>query len=379
MFGRTKRWIGTWRQGIRPSTQAGGRARPARSLAATAALLALLLSLGGSAPILARTGLDPSPQGAQIPVRSELACYDVAASVDPADGNMIGVYVRPEPNCGDGYLPGTTVYLEAWSQSGFIFDHWSGDLAGSTNPDSLSMDGDRTIVAHYRLTPDRLEPDDTWQQARLSLDAESRSIYPPGDVDWLKFQLEYESWVVIETSGPGAGDDTQLWLYDSQVNELEYNDNGGSGAFSRIERLCGDDALPPAFYPESYFYKVEEKGGDAAIDRYDITLRSGVCPDAYEPDNGWQEASEIESGAPQKHNIAPPGDEDWLTFDLEGRSAIRLETSGPDLTSDTRMWLYDAHRNELAFSDDINWEDGNLYSYIGRGCGAGEGALPVGT
>ena len=35
-----------------------------------------------------------------------------------------------------------------------------------------------------------------------------------------------------------------MWLYDSELNELEQNDDDGSGLFSRIDRLCGVDALP---------------------------------------------------------------------------------------------------------------------------------------
>ena len=371
MLSRNKPWVTP--SGRRGQAPAGSSKLPhlltGWGIVAAVTLLALLLSVARPTHLQARIDVELNPHLNL----DEPLCYSLAVSVDPPDGKMIGLYVRPEPNCGGAYLPGTMVQLEAYSISGFFFDHWSGDLAGNNNPESLSMDGDRTVIAHYRLKPDRLEPDDTWQQARLSLPSESRSIYPPGDVDWFEFQLEYESWMVLETSGPGAGDDTQMWLYDSEVNELEYNDNGGSGSFSRIDRLCGDDALPPG----TYFFKIEEKGGDAVIDRYDLAWTSGVCPDAYEPDNRWQEASGIESGAAQTHSIAPPGDEDWLTFELEGRSAIQLETAGPDLTSDTRMWLYDADLNQVAFSDDINEDEGNLYSYIARPCG--EDALPAGT
>ncbi len=63
------------------------------------------------------------------------------------------------------------------------------------------------------------------------------------DEDWTTFTLAEDSEVVIETSGTG-GDNTQMWLYDSSLNEIEFNDDGGTNLFSRIDRVCGTDELP---------------------------------------------------------------------------------------------------------------------------------------
>jgi hypothetical protein len=32
---------------------------------------------------------------------------------------------------------------------GWLFDHWSGDLTGSTNPDNIMMDGNKAVTAHF--------------------------------------------------------------------------------------------------------------------------------------------------------------------------------------------------------------------------------------
>ncbi|MCD4753294.1 MAG: sortase, partial [Anaerolineaceae bacterium] len=52
---------------------------------------------------------------------------------------------------GGVYLSGTTVDLTALADSGWTFDSWSGDLTGSTNPESITMDGDKTVTATFAV------------------------------------------------------------------------------------------------------------------------------------------------------------------------------------------------------------------------------------
>jgi hypothetical protein len=47
------------------------------------------------------------------------------------------------------YLSGTTVQLTANADPGWSFDHWEGDLSGSTNPESILMDSDKTVTAVF--------------------------------------------------------------------------------------------------------------------------------------------------------------------------------------------------------------------------------------
>jgi hypothetical protein len=115
---------------------------------------------------------------------------------------------------------------------------------------------------------DSYEPDDTSGQAQWIFDgsAQTHSIVPVGDVDWVKFSLSDESEVVIETSGTSG--DTRMWLYDGSLNELEYSDDEGSDLFSRIDRVCDTDALPAG----TYYVKIDEYGNDDAIASYDLAF-----------------------------------------------------------------------------------------------------------
>ncbi len=47
------------------------------------------------------------------------------------------------------YLHDTEVVLTAIPDPGWYFHHWSGGLSGFQNPDTLIMDGDKTVYAHF--------------------------------------------------------------------------------------------------------------------------------------------------------------------------------------------------------------------------------------
>ena len=50
---------------------------------------------------------------------------------------------------GGTYLEGTEVELTANADTGWSFDHWEGDLTGSNNPDTIVMDGDKSVTAVF--------------------------------------------------------------------------------------------------------------------------------------------------------------------------------------------------------------------------------------
>ena len=104
-----------------------------------------------------------------------------------------------------------------------------------------------------------------------------------------------------------------------------------------------------------------------------VTAHYVVANDVWEPDNTPQQASTISSGTPQTHTIIPRTDLDWVKFTLTAISSVTLETAGPVVTDDTRMWLYNASLTELRFNDDKASSD--PYSLIRVGCGA-EALLP---
>jgi hypothetical protein len=50
---------------------------------------------------------------------------------------------------GGTYGAGTVVTLTATPDSGWVFDNWSGDLSGSTNPAAITMNSNKTVTANF--------------------------------------------------------------------------------------------------------------------------------------------------------------------------------------------------------------------------------------
>jgi uncharacterized repeat protein (TIGR02543 family) len=49
------------------------------------------------------------------------------------------------------YTYGDLVTLTASTGNGYVFDHWEGDLTGSTNPDTIAMTGSKTVTAVFTI------------------------------------------------------------------------------------------------------------------------------------------------------------------------------------------------------------------------------------
>jgi hypothetical protein len=211
------------------------------------------------------TPSNPTPADGAISVPVTAVLSWTGGDPDPGDTVTYDVYLgaanppttlrcddRDSPSCDPGTLPFNTL------------NYW---YVVATDSHGASTSGP---VWSFVTTAgsDAYEPDDTWDQASSIWDVtpQTHSIAPVGDVDWVKFSLSTESEVVLETSGPSG--DTRMWLYDSGLTELEYDDDDGTGTFSRIDRLCGEDALPTG----TYYVKIDEFGNNAEIPNYDISF-----------------------------------------------------------------------------------------------------------
>jgi hypothetical protein len=100
-------------------------------------------------------------------------------------------------------------------------------------------------------------------------------------VDWIKFQVTGLSAITLETSGATSAD-TRMWLYNSSLTQVEFNDDGGAGYYSKIDRLCSVDALPSG----TYYVKVDEYGNNNPISSYTLSLIVDPCFRKTSPENG---------------------------------------------------------------------------------------------
>jgi hypothetical protein len=69
--------------------------------------------------------------------------YSLSVSVDPVAGGSVSAVPSPP------YYYGTVVTLTASANVGYSFDHWSGDVSGSSSIVTVTMDSDKTVTAHF--------------------------------------------------------------------------------------------------------------------------------------------------------------------------------------------------------------------------------------
>ena len=71
----------------------------------------------------------------------------VGLTVTTVNGTVI---LNPMP-IGKTYDPGTVVTLTAVPDSGYMFVDWSGDISGSVNPTTITMDADKAVLANFDI------------------------------------------------------------------------------------------------------------------------------------------------------------------------------------------------------------------------------------
>lgn len=257
-----------------------------------------------TAKVIAERGSAP-PAEERVPITVTPSNHDPELSsgyVDPSSGDIntdFYWYVNYYDQDGDSpstkkvYIDGTDYIMSLYSGSasngtyrygpkklaGGSHDYYFYFTDGNGGSDRLPSSGTYSGPS-VSGTGDSYEPDNTYSQANWIYDGslQTHSIIPADDVDWVKFLLSEESEVVIETSGSSG--DTRMWLYNSGLTQLEYDDDGGTNTFSRIDRICSVDALPAG----TYYVKIDEYGNNDEIRSYDITLTVNGC----EGDEGWK-------------------------------------------------------------------------------------------
>jgi len=145
------------------------------------------------------------------------------------------------------------------------------------------------LIIQYRPPEaDVYEPDDDWDDANEILNGvpQNHSIYPIGDDDFMTFTLTGNPLqdtyaVVLVTSGPYWYYDTVLQLFYENHITIESNDDYDldNHLYSKIDLLCGDEALEPG----TYFIKVYSGFGAPGylrdiIPDYNISFTASPCP-----------------------------------------------------------------------------------------------------
>ena len=80
--------------------------------------------------------------------REVKACHAQSYSLNISWNNGGTVTWRPH----GPFRAGTRVKLWARPDAGFVFDHWEGDITGTSNPATIVMDSEKTVIAYFVST-----------------------------------------------------------------------------------------------------------------------------------------------------------------------------------------------------------------------------------
>ncbi|MCG3252968.1 MAG: PPC domain-containing protein [Candidatus Heimdallarchaeota archaeon] len=221
-------------------------------------------------------------------------------------------------------------------------------------PDGNSSTNHPVAIYIPTATDDIWEDDDDFDNpSSITLNTKQvRSIFPITDPDFVTFELVSYSSVTIKTNETTS--DTNIWLYDFDRNQLNYNNNNPGDLNATIMY----DYLKPG----TYFIRVEETGHDAEIDSYSLSVETTTTTDPYESDLCFNPTT-IHLNSTISKSIYPLGDWDFFTFDLGNTYNVTVETTGliGDTVLDIRT-ICDDDGTILVENDDKG--DGTLFSKV---------------
>jgi len=140
--------------------------------------------------------------------------YTLTVLISPAGAETAGCAV--DRDIAGPYNYGDVVQLTSNAADGWTFDHWSGDLTGSTDPDDVTIDGDKTVTAvftqnEYTLTVNIVG------NGSVTL-APSGGTYLSGTAVTLGPQAD-SGWTFTGWSGANAGDISATAPYIITMND----------------------------------------------------------------------------------------------------------------------------------------------------------------
>ncbi len=178
------------------------------------------------------------------------------------------------------------------------------------------------------------------------------------DVDWVTFTLASQADVVIETRGSVGN--TRMWLYSGpnvgaqgQLNQVQFDDNGGVGSFSRI--ICAGAATSAAGHhglaAGTYYVRVDAAPGAAVPINYTLSVTTLQPADVFLVKNNSQPSDILLSTAirvGEASQLKVPFSSTYSHAALylgQDRVAEMLGTGFTDQTSLEQLYDHDAWIN----------------------------------
>jgi len=141
---------------------------------------------------------------------------------------------------GGTYNSGTQVQLTATPSSGWVFDHWSGALSGSTNPQTITMNSDKSVIATF------VQQSGPFTLTTLTVGSGTISLDPPGGTYNSGQQVTVTAnasvgWAFSNWSGDlsGSTNPETIVMNANKSVTATFTQNGGSGQIVHEETRTG--------------------------------------------------------------------------------------------------------------------------------------------
>ncbi|MFC2141082.1 PKD domain-containing protein [Acidobacteriota bacterium] len=283
--------------------------------------------------------------------------YSIYASYTPGGGpvqytlttNTVGngsITLNPP---GGTYNEGTVVTLTAVPDAGWQFDGWSGDLSGSTNPATITMNANKSVTAAFSQIPviQYTLTVNTVGQGSVTLNPPG-GVYDEGTVVTLTASPD-SGWQFDNWSGDlsGTSNPTTITMNSDKTVTANFSEVGVTGTvghttvFSLSTTTANRRAMPFTMPENGYINSVTmyHTGGSGSmiLGVYDgETLpgnRLGVtAATAVSGSTGWQTINLTSSA------YVAGGTTVWLAWVYESNPGIYYETGSPGRAHSADTW-----------------------------------------
>ncbi|MBK7770521.1 MAG: hypothetical protein IPI48_08310 [bacterium] len=160
---------------------------------------------------------------------SAVAQHTISTNVNPGGAGIITL--NP---AGGTYNAGTIVTVTAAGEPGWGFTGWSGDLAGATNPETLVVDGDKTVTATFAVLPTHV--------LTTTVSGNGQIVRQPDDPDYLSGSS------VVLTAVPDSG-----WQFSGWSGDLTGNANPDTLLMNADKNVHATfTVIPPVFLTDDF-------------------------------------------------------------------------------------------------------------------------------
>jgi lysyl endopeptidase len=250
---------------------------------------------------------------------------------------------------GGTYDEGTVVTLTAVPASGWQFDGWSGDLTGTTNPTTITMNSNKTVTATFSEV--------TVTQYTLTVNTVGQgtvTLNPPGGT-------YNEGTVVTLTATPSSG-----WQFDNWSGDLSGTQNpititmnddktvtanfSEVGATATVGYTTAFGSTSTSAYRRALPFTMPENGYINSVTMYHTGGSGSVIYGVYDgegtPQNriGVTASTTVSSSTGwQTINLTSPayvagGSTVWLAWVYQSNPGIRYQTGSPGRYQSSQTW-----------------------------------------